>query len=1374
MPSQRLLDRRMSAPSAAYQQWLSKYQDWQWDAKRFARTVGVARFTANLVASTAGRVDLLIEEYDAAEDEWKPTEDPQIKGLMREYRNETLGQTAPELVRLHTWHYEVAGEAALITRDDSTGSAEFLVSSLDAIEWDKPGKDNATVRLAPQGILMEGTAFVVPRDQVIRYWMPDEEWLGLATSPMTAAMDDLRRYRSLVRYAQRQAENYLAMNGILWTPQSAHPDVTNPDPSEEDNPADHVAANDVIFDLYNTFAQTSINTDDRLESVVAPMMWYGAAGDEPKWIDMGGGLDEHGPDHRKEALEDWARGTDSPASLIVGGGSSDENHWGAWVTQERFVAAVAPTLNRVTHQDLTVAYLWPRLRLLGNYQVRNYRVGYDPTPVIVHPDMSDKALRGWLAGIIGSAAARQYMGFEESDAPTQADQELLAKVLSNFGGAAGSTPAVKAPGEKVGPGTVQEIGPKQPQPSGTGSPLGLAAGVLDPYLPGVRTSSSSAPLTINELHIHNGNGHDEQKAITAASLNSGMNDGIMVALPVPPQVAAEQAQPDGEAPADYHMTLMYVGKIGDTPETAKAALEGICAALAADSDPPRVDLSHIERFTPTPGGHSPNLEPCALVDDGPDVPALFARLMTMCNAAKVPYHDDHAFRSHVTVGYWPTGEGPAQGKLPSPYSYSPDALMLHWGDEVSTYPFVLAPAAGAHPHDTGVRTAAWDESLHPRDERGRFGQGTGEPAGPDKYLTATDTPIGVFATYTPASGQPDLEQVALDWHAKSSEGPWRHVTLANEGVPLTTPPHPMEIERRGEDTAGDLKMSIAHDLAERMTEKGVTTDDFEKFAERGGERMLTIRDDGRLTLSFPGPNATGSSTIAVDRSDPAYPALLAEAVTSQLVGQWAATANDQDAVSLAIQDAAARVFGLTETDGSLQATVAEWNDYGSNADEITATSGPMLEAFVQSQYDATQEMLAANGIDHVDLYRGVDLSGEAQESSLANEIIRTGMTGSGTMNDTQVDLRPLSSFSLDASTAGNFQGSEEMNAVLNAAVPAERIVGTFATGVGSYQEHEFVVIGGGDTRFDVEYNWSDYEREASDQAAEIKAALGDKAGMYPLDWEMNYDGDTPAPYFWLTNPLTGEQIDIDPYDAVEIQNLADSLHPDPVNAASAQIDNVNNLLPAGWLAELDPFESGYTTNITQTSDQESYDAHHAAPATIFDSANGYTVNAEGVAQTVAEMEAQQVADALSAHLVTENIQYAITHGGGGPQYRVDPGELLGVPAGTAGTLITRNMPDLTAPSPTGYVPTRTESYVSVIAKVPPGTSVDQPALPGTGGTIEVNLFDENGDHPKVIASIDQNDIFAGGSDALEGFIHGARAALDAATATTSTPALVPA
>lgn len=491
------------------------YGDWQTDAKTAARTVGVARFTANMFALTAQRVRLTVEEtFDGVE--WDETEDDRAVGIMSEYRNATLNQGPSELMRLHAWHYQVGGEGMIANRDSQAlRGAEWLLLSTRAVELDKPQKGAATVRLAPNGSVQNTQAFVVQRGQIFRYWMPDEEYALLPISPMTAAMDDLRRWQDLTRYARRVALNYLAMNGLLWIPKVA----LETEEAETDAAIEQAidvapeAKRHPVVELYQSVGSTSIANDERMESVIAPLFWWGAAGDQPVWTQIGNGLDEEGIAHRAEALADWARGVDAPAALVAGGGTDlASSHWGAWLTEERFHGSVAPLLDRMTHSDLTVAYLAPMLRFRGLQEgdVQRFRVGYDATDVIIHPDKSDLALRAYLAGLLRDTVALREMGWNpDTDLADEASLQRLAFVLtrgmSSLPVTVGETPPA-GPTEITGPVPDGNTGPgdtiEGPPPSGPAAPGQQAAigdlvdQVLGPYAPPGWTTPLQDPRVV--------------------------------------------------------------------------------------------------------------------------------------------------------------------------------------------------------------------------------------------------------------------------------------------------------------------------------------------------------------------------------------------------------------------------------------------------------------------------------------------------------------------------------------------------------------------------------------------------------------------------------------------------------------------------------------------------------------------------------------------------------------------------------------------------------------------------------------------------------------------------------------------------------------
>lgn len=405
--------------------WLARYNDWQEWARWYARHVGVARFNAAIVADTISRVVPRVEEYTGTGD-WVETTDPALIGIFDEYGNHL--QSPNELVRYHAWHYVVAAEMYQTMRDTPQG-VEWGISSAAAVEVNKPAEGQVTIKLTPNGKAEDDTAFVVPANQAVRFWIPDEEWALYASGPMAASIDDLHRYRALARYAKHTADSQLAMNGMYW-----FPDDGWSEPPHDDEDGDDVGTpRTSMDDQYYQIASQRFNEGDDITGVAPHLVHWNKDLGPPVRVEGGTGLDPQGIAYRQEALEDFARGQDPPSSILIGGGPGDANHWTEWLNADRFAAAIAPTADRIFHQDLTRTFLHRRLMVAGGkYSARAglYRIGYDASPVIIRQDQSDKAERAWLDGLLGASFALEHMGFDKDELATPEDLDRLFSVLS--------------------------------------------------------------------------------------------------------------------------------------------------------------------------------------------------------------------------------------------------------------------------------------------------------------------------------------------------------------------------------------------------------------------------------------------------------------------------------------------------------------------------------------------------------------------------------------------------------------------------------------------------------------------------------------------------------------------------------------------------------------------------------------------------------------------------------------------------------------------------------------------------------------------------------------------------------------------------------
>lgn len=176
--------------------------------------------------------------------------------------------------------------------------------------------------------------------------------------------------------------------------------------------------------------------------------------------------------------------------------------------------------------------------------------------------------------------------------------------------------------------------------------------------------------------------------------------------------------------------------------------------------------------------------------------------------------------------------------------------------------------------------------------------------------------------------------------------------------------------------------------------------------------------------------------------------ILAEATAGSLVHQWATSAADSEARSLALQEAASTLWNLDSP--SFQEHLREVDMPGVSVE--TAQFGDLFRSFHEAQYVATQDRLANAGLkpdDPVTLYRGFnDVTGVLEDQEPYTTF--------------PMDANPLSSWTTDKGVAEQFSGPSGY--VLRSEVPVKDIVGSPHTGQGALNEQEIVVRDSADRR----------------------------------------------------------------------------------------------------------------------------------------------------------------------------------------------------------------------------------------------------------------------------------------------------------------------
>jgi hypothetical protein len=275
-----------------------------------------------------------------------------------------------------------------------------------------------------------------------------------------------------------------------------------------------------------------------------------------------------------------------------------------------------------------------------------------------------------------------------------------------------------------------------------------------------------------------------------------------------------------------------------------------------------------------------------------------------------------------------------------------------------------------------------------------------------------------------------------------------------------------------------LKAAVAARLAERMSdvpadrmaEAAFVTSkiDWESAQLKAAREAMipgswvTIRDPltRSMEVGFSGQlmvkpdDGTDPGVGWVRSGTPEAAAKVRQASASHMVQMWASSSNDDNIVSLAVQDAAAAEFGM---EGH-----APWPARGDvgrvareRADAMTASHGDVYRRYVRAQYEETQAMFSDLGIGSVRVHRGVVV----EES-----VMRDAFDVSGTQLTGGARLRPLSSWSSDPKEAQSFamdairDQETQFRVVMETRLPVSQILSTPYTGVGCLGEDEVVSV----------------------------------------------------------------------------------------------------------------------------------------------------------------------------------------------------------------------------------------------------------------------------------------------------------------------------
>lgn len=418
----------------------------------YIHSEGLARFSVAFVADASTRVRLCaeayipsmgwVQEFDAPEAKDLADEAQTINALISKFRGKytTAEQTMWNLI----WHKRSVGELYLVHEDDPELGITYTPYSYKAVTSQaggEGGKEPGYKIMDRAGARIGSGARWVPASQVDRIWTPHPDFPLQPYSALWAGLRDLDRYTLLGKVIDRTANSALLNRGMLWFPGEAMDDLVQTG-SGQTMPR-------LARDYYASANTTMKTKNDSDVSAVAPFaVWYDSDFGPPQVIKFSMPLESAWFEMRTSVIADFARTVDLPSVMVINGGAggssgtdgSSSNHWSDLLVDRRtFDMTIGRDLDTVTHEDLTRSFLTGQLAAKGLGASTRWRMGYDPTPLIVNQDRSLFALDSVRIGLISYKAAAKRLGFRPDEAATEEDLKKLAALVTRSAQSDGST-----------------------------------------------------------------------------------------------------------------------------------------------------------------------------------------------------------------------------------------------------------------------------------------------------------------------------------------------------------------------------------------------------------------------------------------------------------------------------------------------------------------------------------------------------------------------------------------------------------------------------------------------------------------------------------------------------------------------------------------------------------------------------------------------------------------------------------------------------------------------------------------------------------------------------------------------------------------------
>jgi hypothetical protein len=368
-------------------------------------------------------------------------------------------------------------------------------------------------------------------DRLIRLWRPHPRRAIDPDSEMIALRPVVKEILSLSAHVSACADSRLAGAGILKVPD----EITVPDErqSEDVNPIH----GDPFTAALIKAAAASLKDRDSASALV-PLVVRGPAEflKALEHVSFATPFDERVLALREAAIKRVATGLSIPAEIVLGLGEKT-NHWSAYLlTEQALATSVAPTIQLIC-EAVTAHFLRPVYEAMGIEDPQGYAIGYDMTALAQRPDRTPQAQAAWDRMALSDAALIRELGFDESDAPDDAERKrrIIEKIVETQ--------------PQLAPYLLPCLGITA---ASCGLPVGphdsIASGVTDtPAIPASRTAIEAGPAVTDNALTGEPDGGNIDDAQNAARTGPASNAASATALPASAAPAGDGALEDTAA-----------------------------------------------------------------------------------------------------------------------------------------------------------------------------------------------------------------------------------------------------------------------------------------------------------------------------------------------------------------------------------------------------------------------------------------------------------------------------------------------------------------------------------------------------------------------------------------------------------------------------------------------------------------------------------------------------------------------------------------------------------------------------------------------------------------------------------------------------------